>query len=490
MSASALEVAGAVAACAGTGAALVLSSPRARYGAMGLGLLAAVGLIAGQVWNQSRFEQITSEPAALGLALILGGMALGATAATFVRVPAALAIAAFTVLPLRIPIQVGGETNFLLVPLYGVIAGGFLRGAWLCARHREGELRTASAPRGDESPAVRYLAWALAVSIVVYAVGVAWSGDPENAVRTVAFFLAPFAAMLALLRDVRWHRKLVGQVLAASAIVALGFAAIALFQYASRELLLNKDLKDANELHLYFRVNSLFRDPNVLGRYLALAVIAIGAWMAWRRTGRELLLGSVACAVLLSALFLTYSQTSFAALAVGLGLLVCLRLGLKGVALAALAAALALAVVALAGGPQRDETVDEGRAGLAEVSSGRTDLIQGGLDLFADAPLAGQGSGSFATSYRQEVDKVRKPVSHTEPVTVAAEQGILGLVPYVAILVLATVVLLRPWPATNPARAGVAAAFAALLVHSLGYAGFAIDPATWALLALGMVLRE
>ena len=37
----------------------------------------------------------------------------------------------------------------------------------------------------------------------------------------------------------------------------------------------------------------------------------------------------------------------------------------------------------------------------------------------------------------------------------------------------------------DPARAGVAACYAALLVHSLGYAGFAIDPATWALLALG-----
>ena len=48
----------------------------------------------------------------------------------------------------------------------------------------------------------------------------------------------------------------------------------------------------------------------------------------------------------------------------------------------------------------------------------------------------------------------------------------------------------RPWPAGNPARAGVAACYAALLVHSLGYAGFAIDPATWALLALGLALRE
>ncbi len=76
--------------------------------------------------------------------------------------------------------------------------------------------------------AIRYLSIALAVSLVVYAIGIAWSDNPTNAIRTVAFFLAPFASMLALLRDVRWYRKLAGQVLLASALVAVGFALFAL----------------------------------------------------------------------------------------------------------------------------------------------------------------------------------------------------------------------------------------------------------------------
>jgi len=490
MSASMLEVLGALIACGGTGAALVLVEPRRRYAAMGLGLAAAVGLIAGEVADQQRFDDLISQPGALALALVLGGTALGATAATFQRVPAAFAIAAFAVIPLRIPIEIGGETNFLLIPLYGVIAGGFLRGMWLCAVRREDELRTASAPRAGEPPSIRYLSIALAASLVVYGVGVAWSDDPTNAVRTVAFFLAPFASMLALLRDVRWYRKLVGKVLLGSAIVATGFAVIALAQYASRDLLLNQELKDANQLHLYFRVNSLFRDPNVLGRYLALVVIGVAAWIAWQRPRREVAAGAAVSAVLLAALFLTYSQTSFAALAAGLGVLLCLRLGKQGVAGAAVLAALAVAVVLVAGGPSRDESVDTGRTDLAEVSSGRTDLVGGGIDLFRQAPITGQGSGSFATAYRREIDKVRKPVSHTEPITVAAEQGILGLVPYFATLVFAGLVLFRPWPAGDPTRAGVAAAFCALFVHSIGYAGFAIDPVTWGLLALGLALRE
>ncbi|MDQ3728528.1 MAG: O-antigen ligase family protein [Actinomycetota bacterium] len=490
MSASFLEVLGAVVACGGTGAALFFRHPRHRYTAMGAGLVAAVLLIGGQVWNEGRFDSITSQPGALALAAILGGTALGATAATFQRVPAAFAIAVFAVLALRIPIAIGGETNFLLIPLYGVIAGGFLRGAWLCVSRRDAELRTESSPRGDEPPAVRLLSIALGASLVVYAVGIAWSDDPANAVRTVAFFLAPFAAMLALLRDIRWYRKLVGQALLAFALVALAFAAIGLYQWADRDLLLNKDLRDANELHLYFRVNSLFRDPNVLGRYLALAIVGIAAWVAWGRPRLQAALGLATIVPLLVALGFTYSQTSLAALVAGLGMLVWLRFGRRGLAGALTAGAVALAVVVVIGGPARDGSVDKDREDLAEQSSGRTDLISGGLELFADAPIVGQGSGSFANAYRREVDRVKKPVSHTEPITVAAEQGVIGLLPYAAVILFSGLALLRPWPAPNPARAGVAAAYVALLVHTIGYAGFAIDPATWALLALGIALRE
>ncbi len=490
MSASVLEVFGVLVACGGTGAALCLVDPRLRYLAMGVGLAAAVALLAGQVWNEGRFDELTSQPGALVLALTLGGTALAATAATFQRVPAAFAIAAFTVLPLRVPLQIGGETNFLLVPLYGVIAGGFLRGAWLCFKQREDELRSDSSPRTGEPPAVRWLSIALALSLVVYALGTAWSEDPTNAVRTVAFFLAPFAAMLALLRDIRWYRKLVGRVLLASAIAALGFAVLGLYQYGARDLLLNKDLKDANELHLYFRVNSLFRDPNVLGRYLVFPVVGIAAWIAWQRPRIEALAGLAVAAVLLAALTFTYSQTSYAALIAALGTLVWLRFGKRGfVAAAALAVAGVLAV-GLIGGPERDDSVDKQRSDLAESTSGRTDLISGGIDLFKKAPIAGQGSGSFAIAYRREIDRVKRPVSHTEPVTVAAETGVIGLIPYAAIIGLSLLVLFRPWPSEDIARAGIAAAFVALLVHSLGYAGFSIDPAMWGLLALGVAMRE
>jgi len=476
-------------ACGAAGAGLCLRATGPRYVAIGAGLLAALALVAGQVWDQPRFEDLRSQPAVLVLAAILAVTALGATAATFVRNPAFFAIAAFAVIALRLPVQVGSETNFLLVPLYGVIAGGWLRGIWLVSRKRGEELQQRSSPQRDGPATVRWLCYALAASLVVYALGMAWTEDVDNAITIVAFFLTPFAALLAMLRDLSWHRKLVGQVLLATVLVALAFSALAFVQYATRELTFNKDLQDANQLHLYFRVNSVFRDPNVLGRTLVFAVVALGAWIAWRRPALQAMAGALAAAVILIALSLTYSQTSFAALAPALGLIVWLRFGRYGLAGVVALLAVGLAAIALIEVPT-DTAVDRDRDDLAEISSGRTSLISGGIDLFRYEPVIGQGSGGFAISFRRKVEEIERPISHNEPVTVAAEQGLLGLVPYGAVLLLSGLVMFRPWPAGDPARAGVAACFVALVIHSLGYAGFAIDPATWALLGLGMVLRE
>src|SRR5690606_33079969 len=76
---------------------------------------------------------------------------------------------------------------------------------------------------------------------------------------------------------------------------------------------------------------------------------------------------------------------------------------------------------------------------------------------------------------------------HTIPITVAAEQGVIGLVVYVGLLIAALVSLLGG-ARGSPARAAVAAAFIALVVHTLLYAAFLEDPAAWVLLAAGTAL--
>jgi O-antigen ligase len=78
-------------------------------------------------------------------------------------------------------------------------------------------------------------------------------------------------------------------------------------------------------------------------------------------------------------------------------------------------------------------------------------------------------------------------VSHSEPLTIGAEQGAIGLILYVALVVLALIVLLGRARASVGAAA-VAACFVAILVHSLGYADFTVDPTTWALLGVGVAL--
>ena len=55
---------------------------------------------------------------------------------------------------------------------------------------------------------------------------------------------------------------------------------------------------------------------------------------------------------------------------------------------------------------------------------------------------------------------------------------------YLALLAAALATLLAGASSTA-GRTAVAACFVAMVVHSMGYAGFLTDPATWALLALG-----
>ena len=109
--------------------------------------------------------------------------------------------------------------------------------------------------------------------LVLYALQASYSKDVPNAIENVGFFLAPFAVLFALLLDVEWSGRLLGRVLiVVVAVAAVICAVIAIYQYLARDLFLNPELFDANELHVYFRANSLFFDPNILGRHLALAI--------------------------------------------------------------------------------------------------------------------------------------------------------------------------------------------------------------------------
>ncbi len=481
MTAEPLELVGILVACGSAAAALVLDDRRLRWVAMAVALAAAPLLVLGNVWDEARVVDFRESPAQVVAALVFAAVAVAGLAAAFSRWPEAFAATAFAVLPLRVPIEVGGETANLLVPLYAVIAGGLVAYG---LRMRRGDV--SGRARADRSGPTRWLTLALAATLVLYGVQAAYSEDVSNAIENVGFFVVPFAVMFVLLLEVRWRPRLLGRVLIAIAAVAAVCSLIAVYQWLVRDLWLNPELFDANQLHQYFRVNSIFFDPNILGRYLALAITAVGAYISWNNDRRVLALALAICTLMLLALAFSFSITSFAAVLAGLGTVALLRWGWRGAAIAAGIGFVCLVALLIAGGPPTsDIQSDRG------IDSGRSDLISGGIDLAAERPLAGWGSGAFGAAFVAEIDsEARSAVSHSEPITVASEQGVVGLAVYAALIASALLVLLGGGAGRSAARTTVAAGFVAMLVHSLGYAGFIIDPATWALLALGLALRR
>ena len=266
---------------------------------------------------------------------------------------------------------------------------------------------------------------------------------------------------------------------------------VAFAEYAVRDLILSRgNLLESNQLHLYFRVNSLFYDPNIFGRDLALVLVALGAYLAWiagqarwrsrrrrrlrrtaRRTGLQLLdhrlrgsgggtpgrrrppveraRGRVAAAVRCPRCARRLSWSS--------------------------------------AGPDETRPRADREHQQGSRAAGWT-WSTGGSSLARDRPVWGWGSGSFGAAFSDHIERAETTVSHSEPVTVAAEQGVIGLDR------LRRAAGLRPRdPAGRPGPALATAAWprasSRSSSHSFGYAGFVIDPATWALSGIGLALR-
>lgn len=396
----------------------------------------------------------------------------------------AFPLLAVLALPFRLPVSADGRTVNLLIPLYLVVIAGVL--AHLLPRVLR---REEAGPKGVE--------WLLLASIVLYAVQGLYSTDHAKAAENVAFFYVPFALLFVLLRDVRWTPELLLRCLGVAVVLAVLFAGVGFVEYARKSLFLNPKVVAANQYDNYFRVNSLFFDPNIYGRFLALVMIAVTAVVLWSRRRADVLVAAGVLAWLLAGLVTSFSQSSIAALLLGLAVLAAYRWSLRRTLyVAAALVALALAVVLLA--PTSSHFGLKGSGGSTQnATNGRTKLIEGGLELFADRPLQGYGSGSFQKEYERRASASSQnatSASHTIGVTIAAEQGVVGLALYVVLLVVAFLTLFagagRSPPRPNGVRPTLAACFAALVLHTLTYADFLEDPLTWTLLGIGVALAR
>jgi O-antigen ligase len=318
-------------------------------------------------------------------------------------------------------------------------------------------------------------------------------------VRRSAIFLGAFVLPFGLLAvgfaRLPWRGRLLVWLWAGLVATALSYAVVGAYQWATREVFWNPSVIVFNAYAPFFRVNSVFWDPSVYGRYLAVAVLAtlagivLGGVRGWKVAG----LYAVAAATWFG-LLISFSQSSFAALAVGVLVTAGVVWGRRVLAFVALAVVVVAATFAV---PEvREEIVDRSRTEIDKVTGGRSNLVGQGVRIAADHPLHGAGVGSFNRQYARRVgingEDPKRTASHTTPVTVAAEEGLIGL----ALFAWLVVVMLRATFTglgrgfTSRVSLAVGVVLAAIVVHSLFYNAFFEDPMMWAMLGLiGLVTR-
>ena len=252
---------------------------------------------------------------------------------------------------------------------------------------------------------------ALLFMVGLYAVQAAYSTDFDKALENVVFFYVPFALLLKLLATIDWTARLLRACLGVAVGLAVVFVAIGFWEYATRSLLLNPDVLEANLFKDYFRVNSLFFDPNIYGRFLAVVMIAVAGVLLWTERRRDALWAAALLAFLWAGLLLTFSQSSFASLLVGLGVLGLLRWRARPLQLArgrgAPAASWPAALTV--SGALNFDPFKEGA--LNRATSGRVELLESGLGdvLGAAAPGLRLGLLQRASSWSARTSRRSAP---------------------------------------------------------------------------------
>ena len=461
-----------VAALAGAaGAALVvLGRPRRLQLVGGLILLAvAEAMLIVALLPRDDLERLAS---AAGIAaLVVGAVAAAAGAWAFLRWPGVVPVALLLAAPFRIPVELGSQDAFLLLPLYVVLAAASV--ALIFRAFRAEELATI--PIWISAPAAAFIGWASASLL--------WALDPEEGAIVLLFFVFPFAALLAVVARAPYAVWL-PRALATSLVgLAAMFAAIGLYQAWTHTLVFAQDLRVANAYTTYFRVTSLFKDPSIYGRQLVLALALLVALLWLGRT--RPLVAALLAGVIFAGLYFSYSQSSLVVLfatVLVVSLVLADRLSRNVVI------GIAVAMV-IAGGAMAAIEVSE--HGIGRATSGRTRLVSVTGHVIANHPVAGVGIGSQPLAAKEELD-TRRPASanasHTTPLTVLAELGAVGFLLYVAFLAGAMRLLWEAFRRDRVFGLGLGVCFLVLFLHSLFYSGFFEDPVMWGVLGVAAML--
>jgi len=417
---------------------------------------------------------------AAALAAGLGGLVVvGGLAAVLVVRPELVLPALLLAAPFRLPLDVDRSHRFLLavaqsgelgrlIPLYVVLTAAVLASAWHALR--------GVAP----APLPPALAWPAALFLAFASLSLLWTQELNTATNVLLFFLNPFAALLAVSARApfpRWMPRALGAIAIGLACL---FSAVGLWQAATGKVLFySPRLEVSNTYSSFFRVTSLFRDPSLYGRHLVagIAILLVALWL------RKLSLvpAVVLIGFLWAGLYFSYSQSSMVSL-FAVALAITAAAGDRTAKLVALGIAVALAAGAFAflAAELRDSSA-------RRVTSDRSRRVEVTLDVVRDRPIAGVGLGSQPAASEQRSTRggpEESFVSHTTPLTVAAELGLVGLALYLALLAGAARTIWLLWRRDASTGLALGAVLLALTIHSLFYSGFFEDPVTW--LALGV----
>jgi hypothetical protein len=433
--------------------------------------------VAGTLWlaaellhsSVHRVATLVGNHPAVGVAgLALGAAALLAAAAVVHRMPWLFAVACVLAAPVRIPLHVGSDEARLLIPLYGVLVAGALATVYDVLRGEEAPPRVGPVPR------------ALALVLLISAVSLLWTVDGHQGAVEMLFFYLPFGFMTVRIAQLGCSGLGLRAALAAQVGLALLFAGVGLWQEAVHRIFWNPGVETSNTYRSFFRVNSLFWDASVYGRFLAVTLVLLAGVAIFRGVSPPLI---AVMAVLFAGLFFTYSQSSFLALAAG-----AFVLGACVWPWRVTAGVLAAGAVAFAGAL----AVEVSGSSATRASGGRSHLVELGWRVIRHHPALGAGLGGFAKAAVAGTDhpyRVKGAASHTTPVTVAAELGPIGFAAYGWLLgVLAWAgVAGRRWPGISRT---LLAALVAIFASSLFYNSFFEDPTVWLIAGLLCVVFE
>jgi O-antigen ligase len=456
-------------------AALLLGSRRS-WRVAGLAAWAA-GCAALAIWLAPSGHHRAYAAAAVAGVIFAAGLAW-----LFVRVPWLLTVAVLACAPARIPVSVGHTKANLLLPMYVVVGAAALALVWELFGNHDSRVR-------ELGP----FAWPLALFVGWSGIAFLWSQDRRQGAIYLLFYVLPFALLAVSLGRLPWAVGWAMGIYAQLAAMAGAFAVIGIWQYATRNIFWNPKVIVDNAYATsswFYRVNSVFYDPSIYGRFLVVAILASIVLLLFGR-GALPWLAAVVITVTFVGLVPSFSQSSFVAL--GSGVVVALAALWRRRSVIPIAVALAALVAVSFGVPQARHRI-LGKAGLSHATGGRSKLVSNGVKVAVHHPVIGVGTGGFRRAYAKETHlKGKEPkaaASHDTPITVAAEGGLPGLALLVWLVGAAFVVPFRRNPIRGPtgrARLAFGLALVAIVVHSLFYDALFEDPLFWGALALSAV---